>query len=186
MPLLRSHLYYPVTDVHGDVLSDITVRFYEPGTTTLIDKTIYAQPSGNSELSQPITTSDGVIDAYLSLPKRVDVGIEPAGQAEFYIRGLEFSSAGDNVIQAAQSGFRITNLPSPGYVLTGNNDGTASFKVSSGGGGGGSSSLADDAYTSDTPPRTELHMYDADNNHYVCYVDIDGHWVVEPVIIDIG
>jgi hypothetical protein len=172
-------MYFPVVDNHGDVQSGITARFYEPGTTTPISETIYALPSGGSELSQPVSFESGVVDAYLAKPKRVRVGIQPTGQAEFYLEDHEFLPAGNNLV--VTTGTVITILGNPtaaGQTLISNDDGTFHWGllVTGSGGSGGGEVIG----TETNPFNTIAFFEDTDGNVWQLSVDTDGHVQTSP------
>lgn len=72
---MRAHFTRPVTDEQGDLLPNVQVSLFNPGTTTLIDQVVYSTDTGNNVMSNPFVSSTGVIDIYLDQPTRVRVGI---------------------------------------------------------------------------------------------------------------
>lgn len=167
MPLLRPHLYIPVVDIHGNVLSDITVRFYEPGSTQQITQVVYAAPTGNAEYSQPISFPNGVIDVYLAQPRRVRVGVRPAGQAEFFLEDRDFFGAGGNSVLASDAPLIILGSPQAvGQVIVANSDGTARWGTTAGG-----------SFTNPLP-RTGLFVTDVAGVVWDLTVDVTGKLVV--------
>lgn len=72
---MRAHYTRPVTDQQGDLLPNVQVTLYEPGTTTMITDVIYADGTSANVLSNPFTSNTGIINFYLDNPKRVDLAI---------------------------------------------------------------------------------------------------------------
>lgn len=140
MAIARARLVLPVQDPEGNLIENISVRVYEPRTTTLIAEPVFVAESGNTEPAAPAFFADGVIDLYMALPKRVRIGVQPEGQSEFYLENREFLPAGNNLVLAEQV-LQVTGVPAAGKVLTGLSATAASWQVvaAPSGGGGGSS-----------------------------------------------
>lgn len=82
--MARAHLYRPVQDAEGDLVTDLTVRLLEPGTDAEISATIYVDRDGDEVLTQPISVPSGIIDLYLPYPKVVRLAIFAAGEETFF------------------------------------------------------------------------------------------------------
>lgn len=72
---MRAHFTRPVTDQQGNLLPNVQVNIYEPGTTTLIADVIYSTDVGNNVLTNPFVSNTGIVDIYLDAPKRVRLSI---------------------------------------------------------------------------------------------------------------
>lgn len=90
----RAHCYRPVLDPQGNVLSDLVVRVYEPGTTTLISEPIYLGLLDPTGTDQPIPFTNGVINFYLDDPKRVRIGVRKGVNPEQYFEDIDVVGAG--------------------------------------------------------------------------------------------
>lgn len=116
--MARAHLYRPVTDSEGNIVPNTQVTIYEAGTSQLLMQTLYAQPAGIETISNPYTTSDGVVEFYLERPQAVRVGLRVAarGNDEHAIDHVNVDPSADSLVQAA-IGFRISNGPTTGRFL---------------------------------------------------------------------
>lgn len=76
---MRAHYTRPVTDQQGDLLPNVQVTLYEPGTTTMITDVIYADGTTSTVLSNPFISNTGIINFYLLNPRRVDLAIAQGG-----------------------------------------------------------------------------------------------------------
>lgn len=72
---IRAHFTKPIVDDQGNLLPGISVRVLEPGTTTPISDTLWADSSSSNRLNNPTQFPTGVIDFYLDNPKRVRLGV---------------------------------------------------------------------------------------------------------------
>lgn len=86
---MRAHLYRPITDSLGNVRQGAVVRVLKPGTEIAVIDPIYASDTGVEPLSNPFTTSSGVVDIYLDEPQRVRLGIRIGSGAEFFINDMD-------------------------------------------------------------------------------------------------
>lgn len=82
----RAHLYRVITDTEGNVRSgaSVTVTVYQPGTTTVIPDTIYADNTSGTTLANPFVTSTGAVDFYLATPRRVDINMNDGTRSAVY------------------------------------------------------------------------------------------------------
>jgi hypothetical protein len=104
--MARAHFYKVVQDSQGNLLGDISVAVYDPGTVDPIAETLFILDSPDvTTFPNPFTDSDGVIDFYLATAKRVDIVVTPSGGS-----AITFA----NVDVGAQ--------PSTSLILTDNND----------------------------------------------------------------
>jgi hypothetical protein len=115
---MRAHIYRTIADTHGEVSPTATVKFYLPGTTTLIPDTLYTSDSGSGTFTNPFTSTNGTISVYLNNPQRVRIGIQLPSQSEQYIEDVDvlFSDFIPNSKIGAASG--IASLTSGGKVPT--------------------------------------------------------------------
>jgi hypothetical protein len=79
-------------DAQVGLLTGASVAIYSPGSTTLIGDTLYTTDSGSTTLSNPFVSVSGIIDFYLNVPQRVDIGITPVGGSENIISAVDVSS----------------------------------------------------------------------------------------------
>ncbi len=93
---MRAHFTRPVTDDQGDLLPNVQVTVYEPGTTTLISQTLYSTDTGNNVLSNPFVSSTGVIDIYLDTPARVRFGLIQGNLPVQYYEDVDVLAAGSD------------------------------------------------------------------------------------------
>lgn len=91
---MRAHYIRPVTDDQGVLLPDVQVTVYDPGTTTLITPVLYGSDAGSDVLSNPYTSSTGVIDFYLDVPRRVRIGMVQGGLPVQYYEDVDVLAAG--------------------------------------------------------------------------------------------
>lgn len=93
---MRAHFTRPVTDDQGDLLPNVQITVYEPGTTTLISQTLYSTDTGNNVLSNPFVSSTGVIDIYLDTPARVRFGLIQGNLPVQYYEDVDVLAAGSD------------------------------------------------------------------------------------------
>jgi hypothetical protein len=106
----RAHLFRSLQDAAGNLQRGATVNLYQPGTTTLITATIYADGSTNNPLSQPIACPDGFLSVYFDLPARFRVGVTPYGG------GTEVLFEGIDAIQPLQPASETVLAPIAGLT----------------------------------------------------------------------
>lgn len=97
--MTRAHLYYVAQDVAGNVQSNASIRFLQPGTTTPIAAPVFADGTTVTALPNPFITASGVVSIYIDTPQRVDIGITPVGATETIILDIDIgstSSGGDS------------------------------------------------------------------------------------------
>lgn len=70
------------------------VTIYLNGTVTPFTSAVYADATSNSVLGNPFVTADGDINFYLDAPQRVDLGIQPPGQAQVILHDIDIEAAG--------------------------------------------------------------------------------------------
>jgi hypothetical protein len=74
--MARAHFNKVVQDAQGNLVGDISVSVFTPGTNNPIVETLYQADDPDTETyPNPFTDSDGVVDFYLSTPLRVDVQV---------------------------------------------------------------------------------------------------------------
>jgi len=91
---MRAHYTRPVTDEAGNLLPNVQVTVYQPGTTTLISGVVYSTDTGNNVLTNPWVASTGVIDFYLDNPQRVRLGTIQGSLPVQYAEDVDVLAAG--------------------------------------------------------------------------------------------
>lgn len=90
----RYHLYMVATNPAGDALENASVRILQPGTETPIAAPIYADDTTITAMTNPFTTTTGVISVYVDAAQRVRVGITPVGAIEQFVNDIDIGGAG--------------------------------------------------------------------------------------------
>ena len=90
---MRAHYQAPVQDSTGALLPGTVVSIYINGTMTLDTEPVYADGSSSTQLGNPFVTSTGEIDFYLANPVRVDLGIQPPGEAQVVFPDIDVNEA---------------------------------------------------------------------------------------------
>lgn len=85
--MVRSHLYKPLQNQTGDLISNVSVLLLEPGTNTEIGDTIYSDVEGSETLSNPFAAS-GAISIYLDESRYVDVKVTTDSLEEHLIENM--------------------------------------------------------------------------------------------------
>lgn len=93
---MRAHFTRPVTDEQGDLLPNVQVTVFEPGTTTPISQVIYSSDTGNNVLTNPYVSATGVIDIYLDQPARVRFGIVQGNLPMQFYEDVDVLAAGSD------------------------------------------------------------------------------------------
>lgn len=93
---MRAHYTRPVTDGQGDILPNVQVSIYEPGTETLIPDVIYSTDLGNNVLFNPYVSNTGVVDFYLDQPRRVRLGLIQGNLPVQYYEDVDVLAAGSD------------------------------------------------------------------------------------------
>lgn len=93
---MRAHFTRPVTDEQGDLLPNVQVSLFQPGTTTLIGQTVYSTDTGNNVLTNPYVSSTGVIDIYLDQPTRVRIGVVQGNLPMQFYEDVDVLAAGSD------------------------------------------------------------------------------------------
>lgn len=122
----RAHLFHDVRDSDGNVVPNVKVTVYERGSAQLLQQTIYSTPSGSGVLTNPFTTSSGIIDFYLAQPQDVAIGVSVAAQGgvEQRIEDIGVLPPSDQLVRSP-AGFQILNAPVAGYYMQASDDRTA-------------------------------------------------------------
>lgn len=89
--MARYHFSRPFVDSAGTLLTDATIRLYEPGTTTPITDVIYSAASGSSTRTQGWAATDGIIDFYLTRARRLRIG-RTRSAVETYTEDVEIGA----------------------------------------------------------------------------------------------
>jgi hypothetical protein len=93
---VRAHFTRPVTDEQGDLLPNVQVTVFEPGTTTPISQVLYSSDTGNNVVTNPFVSSTGVIDIYLDQPTRVRFGIVQGNLPMQFYEDVDVLAAGSD------------------------------------------------------------------------------------------
>lgn len=133
---MRAHYNRPLTDDQGNLLPEVQVSVYNPGTTTLITPVMYSSDSGSDVLPNPFVSNTGVIDLYLDIPARVRIGVVQGGLPVQYYEDVDVMAAGAD----SQHTGGGTNSVVVGPTAT--SAGPASAAYGSAASSGGASSLA--------------------------------------------
>jgi len=72
----RAHLFRPITDREGNLLYNAAVTVREVNYSVAIGQPLYAGPTGDDQLANPFTATNGVIDFWLDTPQRMSVLVE--------------------------------------------------------------------------------------------------------------
>lgn len=87
---MRAHYARTLVDTSGSVETvSISVRLLQPGTTTLIAATVYADGSSGTILTNPWTITTGQLSFYLDQPQRVRIGITVGTGTEQYLDDVD-------------------------------------------------------------------------------------------------
>jgi autotransporter adhesin len=127
--MARAHLFRPVTDEAGNLLygAQVTVRTAEAD--SMLPQPLWSDAwtkDPSAQLANPFTLSDGFIDLWLDTPTRVNLLIESAGREPIVIYLDVQPPASEIVVSVAP--LAITNVSSPGQVLTGTSPTEASWQ----------------------------------------------------------
>lgn len=116
---MRAHYTRPVTDQQGDLLPNVQITVYEPGTTTPVSDVLYFTDTGDNILSNPFVSDTGIIDLYLNEPKRVRFGIVQGNLPVQYYEDVDVLAAGSD---SQHSGAGVDSLViGSGATAAGNN-----------------------------------------------------------------
>lgn len=78
--MARGHFYKVLLNTNGTALTGASVSVRDTADTVLSD-TLFTTEAGGGSLSNPFTSSTGVVEFYLAVPKRVHVQYTPPGGA---------------------------------------------------------------------------------------------------------
>lgn len=93
---MRAHFYRPAQDNQGNILPNVQVTLYDPGTTNLITDTVWADGSSNNVLNNPFISSNGVVSFYLDNPRRLDVKLVQGNAAPTTLSDQDILAAGQD------------------------------------------------------------------------------------------
>jgi hypothetical protein len=91
---VRAHFTRPVTDQQGNLLPNVQITIYDPGTTDLISDTIYSTDVGTNVLSNPFVSNTGILDIYFDVPRRIRIGIVQGTLPVQYYEDVDILAAG--------------------------------------------------------------------------------------------
>jgi len=72
--MARAHYYRVIQDGEGDIITGLSVRVCDAGTSDELADPLYAADSGVTTLDNPFA-SEGVIDFYLDVPQAVNIEV---------------------------------------------------------------------------------------------------------------
>jgi len=127
----RAHVYKVLQNADGSVLAGATIRVLGDGTSTEITDTLYTAETGSSALTQGFTSDSGLVEFWLSVPKRVVIGYTPPGGGS----GEEFVTV--DAYPRSEDILVPTNTPTAGDFLQSTDGTTAEWGAAPSGGGGG-------------------------------------------------
>ncbi len=134
---MRAHYTRPVTDEQGDLLPNVQVSVFDPGTTDLISLVLYSTSTGNNVLTNPYVSATGIIDLYLDIPARVRFGLVQGGLPMQLYDDVDILAAGSD----SQHSGAGTNSLVLGVSATSAGNGSVAMGPSASSGGTGSSAL---------------------------------------------
>lgn len=91
----RAHLHKGVTDSSGNLIQNVSVSLYEPGTTTPIADPIFLDDTTLVSTAQPLTFASGEIDLYLERARRVRLSVTAPNAAPNYYEDVDISGPAD-------------------------------------------------------------------------------------------
>jgi hypothetical protein len=122
----RAHLYKVLQNGNGSVMLGATVRVLQKNSTTPLTDTLYTSESGTGTLANPFISSDGRIEFYLNEPRRIRLGITPAGGSEFF-HTTDVMAPADEAV-TAPTHLRITDMPVAGEMMRGTGSDSADWE----------------------------------------------------------
>lgn len=126
--MARSHIFRPLLNELGDLLTGATVTVREVEVAVAIGQPIWSAREGDSSLPNPFSATNGLIDIWLDTPQRVNLLIEAEGMDPISIYLDALPSASE--IVRSESPLRILGTPQPGMVVVGTgNAGEASWQA---------------------------------------------------------
>jgi hypothetical protein len=112
----RAHFYRKATDDQGNVVPGTIVTIYEPGTIAFLEDTLYANFVGSTEIPNPFTINDGIVEFYLDQPGQVRIGLRSPGGIERFFDNEDVYPDPQTLVRAPD-GLEITNAASAGNFL---------------------------------------------------------------------
>lgn len=91
-----AHFYRPAQDNQGNLLPNVQVTLYDPGTSNLITDTVWADNAGAMALPNPFISSNGIINFYLTSPRRLDVWLVQGTSAPTKLFDQDVLAAGSD------------------------------------------------------------------------------------------
>jgi hypothetical protein len=112
--MARAHIFRPLTDATGTLLTGATVTILDPATGSLISDILYVDDASTVTLTNPFTVDNGYIDFYLDNPRRIEL-LATLDQTSLGVF-LDIYPPADQVVVGVDK-IRIVNTPTPGSVL---------------------------------------------------------------------
>jgi hypothetical protein len=93
---MYAHFYRPAQDNQGNILPNVQVTLYDPGTSNLITDTVWKDNAGITALTNPFISSNGIIDFYLLNPRRLDIVLVQGTNASTTLHDQDVLAAGQD------------------------------------------------------------------------------------------
>lgn len=116
--MARAHIYRPMLDQQGNLLTDAKVTINESHVSVLLAQPIYPSADSATPLSNPMTVTDGILDIWLDTPQRVNIFVESSSDVAPASLILDAHPPAPEVMRTAFP-LRIINQFSEGQVLVG-------------------------------------------------------------------
>lgn len=117
--MARAHVYKVLQNADGSVLQGASVRVLQDGVVTLLADTLFTTELGGATLPNPFVCTNGIVEFYIAIPRRVQLGVTPVGASEFFV----ITDAQPPAPEVVRSPIpQIVPNPVAGYVL-GSTDG---------------------------------------------------------------
>ncbi len=97
---MRAHFTRPITDDQGDLLPNVQVSVFTPGTTDLISQTLYTSDTGSGLLTTTFVSRTGVVDIYLDVPTRVRSGVTHGNLPMQFYEDVDVLAAGSDSLHS--------------------------------------------------------------------------------------
>lgn len=134
---MRAHYTRPVTDEQGDLLLNVQVSVFNPGTTDFISQVLYSTDTGSNVLTNPYVSASGTVDFYLDTPGRVRLGLVQGGLPMQFYDDVDILAAGSDSLHL---GTGLNSLVI-GTAATSTGDGSVALGPSASSGGIGATAL---------------------------------------------
>lgn len=114
--MARAHMFRPITSREGNLLYNATVTVREVNYSIPVAQPLYAGPTGETELPNPFTAVNGVIDFWVEIPQRMSLLVEHEEVSDILVY-LDAPPPPEEIVSTA-SPLEIVNEPTvSGQVL---------------------------------------------------------------------